>query len=196
MHELKDRLFGCLKRNKGYFVFLLILTISMMVIAVISAINFDGGILSINFTNVPYIRFLKDECSFISLIFSLILTIAIILLPIFICHCRKLLYIISLIFYCYFIYSQVVILTSIILIYGFFNTLILIIVLSIYLLTIVFLLILIMTELSLHSGSGYFQCCFNGNNNFILLSIILILSIVLFSLILTILKSFVMLLIF
>ena len=50
-------LFDCVKRRKGYFLFLIIIGILAIVVGVVGAINLSGH--SIDLSNIAYIKFLK-----------------------------------------------------------------------------------------------------------------------------------------
>lgn len=196
--RLFNLLFDNIRRRYGYFIFLCLITIAIIVLAVFSAINFDGGVLPIDLSNVPYIKYLKDDCGFFYLIFGNLLTLAIFITLIVLFSCKRYLLPFSLIFYLYFVYSQIVIFVSLILIYGFFNTIILMILLTIFLLLEFLLLLLILINIVEHCGnSNFFSACFNRNQSPIWWLIISLLILTLtFSILLALLRSFVILLVY
>lgn len=196
--RLFNLLFDNIRRRYGYFIFLSIITIAIIVLAVFSAINFDGGVLPIDLSNVPYIRYLKDDCSFFFLIFGNLLTLTIFIGFIIFFSWKKYLLPLSLILYLYFVYSQIVIYVSLILIYGFFNTIILIILLTIFLLIEFLLLLLILISLIDCCGANnFFSLCFNRLHSPIsLLLLCLLITTLLFSIILALLRTFVILLVY
>lgn len=186
-----------IKKQKALFIILIILSFAMIVLGIFSAINFDGGILSISLDNVIYIKFLKNDCGFIYLIFGSLLSFLLIITIIFLCCSKHFLLPLSIIFYLYFVYSQFVVFTSLILIYGFFNVVILLMLLLIYLLILFFIFMLMLCELTSLNNFNYFKTCFNRSQScFIYLILFLLISLIIFSIILWILKSFLILLIF
>ena len=71
MRNLFLNLFETIKRRKGYFLFLLLLSVLAVVLGIIGAINLSET--SIDLSNISYIRFLKGG-SYGSMIFSLLLS--------------------------------------------------------------------------------------------------------------------------
>ena len=188
--------FDSIRARKGFFILLIISSIIMIVLGVISAINFDGGVLVIDLNNITYIKFLKDDCGFAFLIFGSLINIIIFYIIIFSCCCKRYFIPLSIIFYLYFVYSQALIFTSILLIYGFFNTIILLILLLVYIFFNIFLfMILICLCVENSHCHNYFSTCFRRQDIMILSPALLLVSIA-FCIILTILKSFVILLIY
>lgn len=184
--------------RKGLFIVLIISTIVVIVLGVISAINLDGGVLPIDLSNIAFIRYLKGDCGVFFLIFGTILNLLLFYSLILLSCCKRFLIPFAIIFYLYFVYSQIVIFTSLILLYGFFNTLILILLLLIYiLLEIVLLMLFLLFLLNYTDSFGYFKNCFSSNNsNLIILTLALIAISILFCVVLIVLKSFVILLIY
>lgn len=196
MNNLFSSLFDCVKKRIALFILLCIATIGVIVLAVFSAISFDSSALSIDLSNIAYMRFLSGDSNFAMLIFISILNIAIIYALILVFSCKKYLLPLALIVYLYFVYTQTVVFVCILLIYGLFNTLLLLIVLLIYLLAEFIFLTLIIIMLSTMSGcQNYFSECFS-NKAFLLASLMLIAIILVFCLVLAMLKSFIILLIF
>lgn len=185
-----------LKRNM--FILLIILSLISIILGVISAINFDGGVLPIDLTNIVFIRYLKDDCGVFYLFFGSILNLAVFYFMILLCCAKRWLTPLACIIYMYFIFAQTVVLVSIILIYGFFSTLILLMLLLIYLLLeILLLMLLIIAICPLSDCSCYFQQCFSNSNNVVpFITMALIVLAILFCIMLIILRSFVLLLIF
>lgn len=188
--------FDAIRARKGFFILLLISSVVMIVLGVISAINFDGGVLVIDLDNITFIKFLKDDCGFAFLIFGSLINIIIFYVIILACCCKRYLIPLSIIFYLYFVYSQAVIFTSTLLIYGFFNTIILLILLLIYIiLNILLLMLLICLCVKNSNCHNYFSTCFR-RQDIIHLSLVLLFVSIAFCIILSILKSFVILLIY
>lgn len=198
MNQFFNAISNQIRMRKGLFLILIISTIVIIVLGVISAINFDGGILPIDLSNIAFIKYLKEDCGVFFLIFGTLLNLIIFYSLILVFCCKRFLIPFAIIFYLYFVYSQIVIFTSIILIYGFFNTLILLLLLLIYiLLEIIMLMFFILFLLNFTDCFGYFKSCFTFNNSIlILLSISLLIVSILFCVVLIVLKSFVILLIF
>jgi len=186
------------KQNKGFFILILLLTTISIILAVVAGINFSEGLFSIDLSNICYIEYLKGDCGWGALFFKLIFSLIIFILLIALFACKPYLLPISVVFYLYLIYSQILVVVSLIITYGILNCVILILLLIIYniILTSIFLLMLL--DLNMHcKNKNYFNSCFNINLSIfpICLLFILILCFI-FSIILLILKSFVLILIF
>ncbi len=190
-------LFDCVKRKKGYFCCLLLLSLLAVVLGVIAAVNFGGGVFAVDLSNIAYIKFLKGG-GFVTMIFGLILSLTVFFLVILICNCKPFLMPLGVLFYLYLVYSQAVILMSIILIYGILNCIILVILLLVYTLIIWAMFLCVLCELSCFCGqTGYFRNCFSFKNSKVMLYVCgLYLLTFIFAMILLILKSYVILLIF
>lgn len=187
---------NCLKQKKALFVCFLILALAMLIIGVITAINF-GSSTPLNLNNIPYIKFLRGSSSMFSLIFNSIISGIIIYLIILLCCSKTFLIPVAIIFYLYFIYSMGLIFTSILLLFGFFSTLILLILLLLFFAVEIFLFTLILCELLTLTKVCYFKSCFNFNQSCNLaLTLMLIVLIVMFCLVLTISKSYIILLVY
>ncbi len=189
-------LFKCVNLKRGYFSLLIALSIVMVVLGVVGSVNLNSG-LTIDLSNISYIKFLKGG-GFGSMMFSLFLAISIFVFALILCHWKTFLIPLGLIFYLYLVYSQTFVFVSIILIYGIFNSIILLVLLLLFLLVLWTIFLLLCCELSCHSkSSSYFRDCFSFKRSkvlFFLLSL-LILTLI-FTIILTILKKFVILLVF
>ena len=188
-------LLDCVKRRKGYFLFLIIIGVLAIVLGVVGAINLSGH--SIDLTNISYIKFLKGG-GFGSMMFGIFLSLSVFFFAILICHTKPFLLPLGVVFYLYLIYSQTFILLSIVLIYGIFNCAILFVFLLIYFLILWILFLFLLCELiNLVKSSNYFKKCFSlRESNVIIWLISLFLVSILFSLILLILQKFVILLVF
>ena len=197
MNRIFGGMFDCVKRKKGYFVLLIILSVLAIVLGVIAAVNFDDT-LTIDLAHIAYIKFLAGNCGFASMIFGLLLSLVVFFLVIIICHFKTFLMPLGIVFYLYLVYSQAVIFMSIIIIYGIFNCIILAVLLLVYSLLVWAIFLLIMCEtLCLTNSSGYFKsCCSPKESKTIIYLICLIVLTLIFSLVLTILKNYVILLIF
>lgn len=190
--------FECVKRKKGYFVLLILFSLVAIVLGVIAAINFGGGVFSIDLSNIAYIRFLKGDCGFMSMLFGLILSLVVFFIVCVFCHSKSWLLPLGFIFYLYLVYSQAVIFMSIILIYGILNCIILVVLLLVYSLLVWALFLTLLCEISCFTNQhSYFKSCFSFKESRALLFLLgLIVLTFIFALILSILKSYVILLIF
>ena len=187
-----------IKQQKIYFTFLILTTIAVIVFAVYSAVMMSGGLFALDISEVVYLQFLKKQNSFVSLLFGSLLAVAVIVALMVVCHIKKWLVPLALIFFLYYIYSQTVILISLIMIYGFLNVLILFIFYTVFLLCEFAILILIMLELWTLSGRDrYFSVCFSSSeSSMVLYLMILSLLVFIFCLVLVILRKFVILLLY
>lgn len=190
-------LFSCFKIKKGYFLLLCLITILAIILGVYAGISFSGGVLVIDLGNISYIKFLQNDTSLFSMIFGLALSLLIFFALIMVFSCKSFLLPLALIFYMYLVYSQAVICVSVVMIYGFLNCLILLLVLIIYVAVIIFLFMLAMMHMSCFTNDAfYFKNCFTPRNYILWLLIAIVLVCVLFSFLLSILKSFVILLVY
>ena len=187
-----------IKRKKALFVILLVLTFTMIVLSVFSAISISNGSFNIDLNNVPYIKFLQGESGLPAFIFNCIMVVGLIYISIVVCFTKPYFAWLGVIFYLYFVYSQAVIFVSIIMIYGFFNVIIILILLLLLLLLEFALLMLIILEVScLCNQPNYFNNCFNfATSKLLLYTITLLCLVVSFCLITMILRSFVVLLVY
>ena len=198
MIRIVNGFFDCIKRKKVYFVLLIVAAILAIVLGVIAAINLSDEALTSSLSNIAYIRFLKDEIGFVSMIFTLVLSLCIFFSIIFLCHWKSFLIPLGFLFYLYLIYSQIVIFLSMILVYGIFNCIIFAVLLLVYILSVWFVFVLIVLELSCFTNShSYFKdCCSMTRAKVLMYFIIMMVATVIFSLILLILKNYIILLVF
>ena len=198
MKNFLSGLFDCVKRKKGYFIILILFSLLAIILGVIAAIKFGGGVFAVDLSNIAYIRFLKGDCGFMSMFLGLILSLLVFFIFCLACHYKAWLLPLGFLFYLYLVYSQAVVFMSVILIYGILNCIILVVLLLIYSLIVWCLFLLMLCEISCFTNqNGYFKTCFSFKESktlFLLISL-LILTFV-FSLILVILKNYVVLLIF
>ena len=197
MGNVFNSIFYSIKAKKVLFTFLIILSLIAAVLATVSAVNLSGSVLPLDLSNIAFIKFLKGETGFAFLLTGTLVNLLLFYGIIFLFCSKKFLFPLAIVFYLYFVYSQVMIFVSIFLIYGFFNTLVLLLFLLVYYLTTFLILSLIVIYLSNICGAGYFKCCINKNeSNLIFLTILLLAVSLIFCVIITILKSFVILLIY
>ena len=196
--QLIERLKESIRRKKALFIILIILSLICVVLAVISAINLNGGIFNINLDNVPYINFLRGRIGFATFIFNCIMVVGFIYLVILLTFCKPYLSVIGILFYLYFVYSQILIFVSIILIFGFFNVLISIILLLTIILVEIAMLLIVILEVSRYCNcQNYFKSCFNKNDSSLLLyTIVLFTFVFVFCLVTVLLKQYVVLLVY
>jgi len=187
-----------IRTKKGYFIFLIILSILSITLGIFAGINISGGILVVDLTNIAYIQFLTDETSFVAMIFKLCVSLLTFFFLIHICNIKSFLLPLALIFFMYLVYSQTVVLISIIMLYGFFNCIILFILLLIYILLLISIFIFHCVESNKFCNCTNFfkeSFCLRNSNIIIYLVLIIILTII-YCTILAILKSFVILLVY
>ena len=191
-------LLECFKRKKGYFIFLILLSLFAIVLGVVAAINFGGGVFAVDLSNIAYIRFLKGESGFMSMFFGLFLSLFMFFIACLICHWKTWLAPLGIVFYLYLVYSQTIIFISIILIYGFFNCIILSLLLLVYTILIWCLFLICICEISCFSNAyDYFKnVCSPTKCNAIWLLLIMTVLTFIFGSIMLILKNYVVLLIF
>lgn len=190
-------IFDCIKLKKGYFVILLLLTIFAIVLAVFGAMSINGGSITLSLGNMVYIKYLNGSSGMMSMLFRLIFSLSLFFFFVFIGHWKFYLYPVGILFYLYLVYSQAVVFISIILVYGFFNCIILAVFLLLYLLFLFFIFILMMLEMSCCTNQNYFKSCFSWKRSKLLLCICILIGwSILFAVILSILKSFVILLVY
>ena len=189
-------LFGCIKQKRGYFICICLLTLLAIILAIFASLNFNSD--NINLDNIAYIKYLKNYIGLMPFIFGMIFSLAIFLLVMFICSCKSMCLPLGIVFYLYLVYSQTVVYISLIKIYGFLNCLILALFLLVYLIVIFFLFALFATEIfKFCNNDSYFsECCSPKNCKMIAILILILLITVLFCLLLTLLKSFVILLVY
>lgn len=194
MERLKDSV----RRKKALFIILIILSLICVVLAVISAISLNGGIFNVNLDNVPYINFLRGKIGFATFVFNCIMVVGFTYLVILITFCKPYLSVIGILFYLYFVYSQILIFVSIILIFGFFNVLITIILLLAIILVEIAMLLIILLEVSKFCNcQNYFKSCFNKNDsNLMLYTIALFAFVFIFCIVTVLLKQYVVLLVY
>ncbi len=197
MNNFFNSFFVNLRAKKWLFALIVLLSVLVGVLAVISAIQLNGSVLPLDLSNITFIRYLKGNCGFLFLLLGTLTNLFIFYLIIFLFCSKKFLIPLAILFYLYFVYSQVMIFVSILLIYGLFNSLVLLLFLLIYYLTIFFLLMLLILNLICVCGDGYFACCFNKNNcNALFITIGIVAVSFVFCVVVTILKAFVILLVY
>ena len=183
-----------IRNNKILFLFFLISYIIALIFSVIYAFKFNSGLQYISFYNIPIMNYLKGNINIFSFWFFTLLTLILMVICLSLCFIKKPFYILGLVIFSYFAYTQYLIYLSIILTYGFLNTFIIIIpqiiMLSIQLLFIVLYII------SFRNSCRYqmnFKNITNSSLNYLL--IILCLQI-LNTILVGLLKNFVIVLVF
>lgn len=196
MQNIFNAILNNFRLRKGLFLLLVALCTAFIVVGVITAINFDNGVLPIDLGNVAYIKFLRNG-GFGSLIFGTIVANFFVYAIILLCGCKKFLLPISFVFYLYLVFSMGVIFTSVIIIYGFFATIIFLILLLAYFVLQILVLTAIMCEIIYAPHINYFRHCFSGwqSNVFVLTVLYFALSLM-FCLILFLLRHYILLLVF
>ena len=139
-----------------------------------------------------------EKTILISLFTSIVVSLFTFFFLIHLCNIKPALTPLSIIFFMYLVYSQTVVLISIIMLYGFFNCIILCILLLFYILTLFFIFIFHCLEVNKFCNcQNYFKQTLNPNISIdLILFILLIVLTLVFCTILAILKSFVILLVY
>lgn len=192
--------FNCISAHKTFAIILFFLCAVAIFAGVISAIRFSSGILPINFSNVVFINFLKSKSSWMWLMICGLFTCLLFSVLFILFFANKFTGIFAIIFLLYYLYARILTLVSMLIIYGFINTFILFLVLLLFTLAYCVLYVFIMLALkeTRCSCSNYFKNCFNMSKTNIVLPFILILLLVSFleSVMIGILKTFVIILVF
>ena len=191
-------LFDCVKRKKGYFIILVLLSLISLVLGVVAAINFGGDVFAVDLSNIAYIQFLKKESGFMSMVIGLFLSLLVFFFVVIVCQCKTFLTPLGILFYLYLVYSQAVVFMSIILIYGILNCIILVVLLLVFTLIVWGLFLLILCDSACHTNEqGYFKTCFSLKESRVLIYLTFLLALTfVFALILMVLRNYVVLLIF
>lgn len=117
------------KRHKVLMFFVVAMIIVCIILGVFSGIKINHSLFPQDFSNVVYIKFLKGSTGFSGFLFSQIFTLIFFMAIILLCSITVWLIPIGLLFLLYFVYSQTVTIISISMEFGFFNTLILLVIL-------------------------------------------------------------------
>lgn len=198
MRDLITNLLSPIKAKKIYFIFLILLTIVAVILGVFASLSFTSGFLTIDLGNIAYIKFLKGDTGMVSMIFSTLLSLLLFYCIVWVCHAKSICAPLSIIFYLYLVYSQTIVLVSLVMIYGFFNCIILAMLLLLYILACWFVFILSICHLScICNEPDYFKCSLNlKQTKFLICLLLLIISTLIFAFIITILKNFIILLVY
>lgn len=195
MQNIINAIISNFRMRKGVFVLLLAFCVAFIVLGVVSAINFDNGVLPIDLGNVAYIKFLRGG-GFGGLIFATLIANLLVYAIIICCGCKKFLLPISLVFYFYLVYSMGVIFTSVIIIYGFFATIIFLILLLAYYILQLAILTAVICEIIYAPKYNYFNHCFASVSNVFILTVLYFVLSILFCFILFLLRNYILLLVF
>lgn len=159
---LFDHAFASCKRHKIITIWLIIALVTSIVLGVIGGIQINHSAFPQDFSNVGYVKFLRGSTGFTGFIFAEIFTILVfVLISLFAC-CKIWSFILGVLFFMYFCYSQTVTIISISMEFGFFNTIILLIFLVIISLIYFYLYLIILVECFDTIGApNYFSSCFS-----------------------------------
>lgn len=197
MYNVFFNMFNCFRTKKGYFILLILTTILAIVLGVYAGVSFGGGVFAVDLGNIAYVKFLQNNTSLFGMIFSLIFSLFIFFALILLFCSKVFLVPLALMFYLYLVYSQVVVCVSLVMIYGIVNCLILLMVLMVYVCVIVFLFVLGMMHMFCYTNdSFYFKHCITFKNYVLWMFVAVIATSVIFCFMLSILKSFVILLVY
>lgn len=195
MNKYIGFLFDGVKQKKVYFVWLVLLTAVAIVLAVFAGLNKSGDI---DLSNIVYIRFLQGSAGLGSFIFGMLFGLLISFFAILVCSCKPFLIWLSFLFYTYLIYTHAVVFVCIILVFGFFNCIIVELLLLVYILGLSLLFMFAMVEMKIVADDcNYFSACFNIKKcNVLFFLVAIVLFTLVFCIILTTLRSFVVLLVY
>ena len=198
MGSFFDRVCQCVWTKKWALILLVILSLVMIGLAVYSASRFEGLEIEINLTNIAIIRFLMGGIGIVATIFLTTLACVVFFFLILLCHCKTWLIPLGWAIYLYYVYCQAVVIVSLIIKYGFLNCVLVVSMLIMFLLvSMAIFLLAILDFLSICRCSTYFSTCFNiRDDNTLIYLIALVVFISLFVLVLSIMKSFMILLIY
>lgn len=180
------------KRHKLLTVGLIIGIVISLVLGIVGGVQLNNSMFPQDFSNVSYVKFLKGS-GFATFFFSLLFSILIFALIIFISCCRKIFIPIGILFFMYFVYAQTVTIISVSTEFGFFNTLILVVFLIIVSLIYFSLLLLLMVQCCDCSGPMYFRIALKSILPLLVCIALVVLVNVIF---LMILKNFVIILVY
>lgn len=141
--KIFDYPFTACKKHKLLVISLIIATVVMIVIAIVSGIQLNKSMFPQDFSNISYVKFLKGKGGFVSFMFSTLFSTSIFIVVIWISSVKRYLIPIGLLFYLYYVYSQTITIVSVMLDFGFFNTIIVIVYLIIITFIYFFLFILL-----------------------------------------------------
>lgn len=183
--------------KRVYFWLLVLLTLGSIVLAVFSAVQFSSGVIAVDLSNIVVIRFLKNEIGIMAAIFLIIIGLLIFYILICVCHAKPYLIPIGVVLYLYLVYSQVVVLVSVIMTYGFLNCILVATMLILYLIFVVFVFLVSILDFACVERVGYFKNCFNYKECMALgMMLFVVLFVSLYVLTLAIMKSFMILLVY
>lgn len=120
----------CCKKRKVLLWVLIGATITLIAVGVFTGIKIDNAILPYMFSNVPYIKYLRGHTGFAGFVFTLLFIVLIFLVVICISCIKKYFIPLGLLFYLYYVYVQTVTIISVSQEFGFFNTIILMIIMT------------------------------------------------------------------
>lgn len=177
--------FEPIKLHKNFSIIMIVCAGISLAVGVYSGIYFNNGSILVNFSNVYYVKYLSGSSGFASLFFSTFFTLLLFSLIIVLTGGKKYLMPIGIIFYLYFVYVQFTTITSIMLVYGVLNTLLVAILLIVNtLLYVLLMLIILVLCLEEQRNNCYFQniwkvvlpvavllcvCCFVGSLSVLIL---------------------------
>lgn len=125
--SLFDHAFSSCKRHKLITVWLVIALLVSVVLGVIAGIRINNSAFPQDFSNVGYVKYLRDSVGFAGFIFTEIFTILVFVFVAILTCGNVFSFALGVLFFMYFCYSQTVTIVSISMEFGFFNTIILMI---------------------------------------------------------------------
>lgn len=144
--SLFDHAFSSCKRHKAITIWLIIALLTSVVLGVVAGIQINHSSFPQDFSNVGYVKYLRDNVGFAGFIFTEIFTIVVFVAISMLTCCKVWCCFIGVLFFMYFCYAQTVTIVSITMEFGFFNTVILLIVLVVVSLVYFYLFLLVIVE--------------------------------------------------
>lgn len=185
-------------RHKTWIIFLSFLCLIALLTGILSSIKFYNGVLPVSFSNIAFINYLKDKTNFVMMFISNFFATGLFVFVVVVCFVNIYCRFFGVLFFMYFVYARILTLISMMLIYGVLNTLIIVLcMLAFAFCYIVLFLFLTSNCLDICSaGGGYFRNCFN--RNFFTLNFLVVFGVCVFfeSIVIGILKNFVVILIY
>ncbi len=159
--SLFDHSFNSCKRHKVITIWLVVALLVSLVLGVIAGIQIHKSAFPQDFSNVGYVRYLRDSVGFSGFIFTEIFTILVFVFVAILTCGNVWSFALGVLFFMYFCYAQTVTIVSISMEFGFFNTIILMIFLIIINLIYFYLLLLVIVECFDCAGMpNYWGGCF------------------------------------
>ncbi len=144
--SLFDHAFSSCKRHRVFTIWLIVALVTSVTLGVVAGIRINHSSFPQDFSNVGYVKYLRDNVGFAGFFFTEIFTIIVFVTITVLTCCKAWCCMFGILFFMYFCYSQTVTIVSIIMEFGFFNTVILLIFLVAISLIYFYLFLLVVVE--------------------------------------------------